>query len=173
MATAIAPMTLRFADDGAIPNNTTLPLVLMRAAVNLVDVTSPEDEIERVFGRHGWGRMWRNGFFPYVHYHSMIHEALGVARGGARVRFGGDKGEIVELAPGDVAILPAGTGHQCLVCSDDFSVVGAYPKDGEYNLFRGEKDEHAAALKTIPHVPLPDTDPVYGKDGPLVILWQG
>ena len=37
--------------------------------------------------------MWRNGIYPYVHYHSMIHEALGVARGRAKVRFGGDNGQ--------------------------------------------------------------------------------
>src|SRR5687768_18188566 len=52
--------------------------------------------------------------YPYVHYHSMIHEALGVARGRARVRFGGARGQDLELAPGDVVVLPAGTGHQCL-----------------------------------------------------------
>jgi uncharacterized protein YjlB len=27
--------------------------------------------------------------------------------------------------------------------------------------------------KAISHVPLPDTDPVHGRAGPLVILWQG
>ena len=56
--------------------------------------------------------MWRNGIYPYAHYHSMIHEAMGLARGRATVRFGGENGQDIEIVAGDVVILPAGTGHQ-------------------------------------------------------------
>ena len=70
-------------------------------------------------------------------------------------------------------VLPAGTGHQCLWASPDLMVIGAYPKTGKYDLCRGSKGEHAKALQTIPQVPLPDTDPVFGKHGPLLRLWRG
>jgi uncharacterized protein YjlB len=116
--------------------------------------------------------MWRNGIYPYVHYHSMIHEALGVARGRAKVRFGGDNGREIEIAAGDVAILPAGTGHQCLSRSPDLVVIGAYPPSGKYDLCRGSKAEHARALASIPQVPLPAADPLFGPKGPLVALWR-
>jgi uncharacterized protein YjlB len=116
--------------------------------------------------------VWRNGIYPFVHYHSMIHEALGVARGRATVRFGGDNGREIEIAAGDVAILPAGTGHQCLSRSPDLLVIGAYPPSGKYDLCRGSKADHARALASIPQVPLPAADPVFGPKGPLVALWR-
>jgi len=116
--------------------------------------------------------MWRNGVYPYVHYHSMIHEAMAVARGRAKVRFGGEKGEDIDIVSGDVVILPAGTGHQCLFQSPDLVVIGAYPPNGKYNLCRGTKAERAEALASIPNVPHPETDPVFGAEGPLVTLWR-
>ena len=97
---------------------------------------------------------------------------LGVARGNAIVRFGGDNGTELALAAGDVAILPAGTGHQRLSSSADFSVVGAYPPGPQMHVTRATPENHAKALKTIPQVRLPNTDPVLGADGPLVKLWK-
>jgi uncharacterized protein YjlB len=166
------PQTLMFADDGSVPNNPRLPFVVYRGAIKLTGVLEPEKAIETMFRGHGWGNTWRNGIFPYVHYHSMIHEGLGVARGRAKVRFGGNNGAEVELMQGDICVLPAGTGHQCLWASPDLLVVGAYPPTGKYDLCRGSKGERAKALQTIPNVPLPETDPVHGQQGPLLRLWK-
>ena len=171
MASA-APITHNFADDGRIPNNPTLPLVLYRGGIDLTGSPDPEAVIEKTFAANGWGNMWRNGIYPYVHYHSMIHEAMGIARGRATVRFGGENGEKIEITPGDVVILPAGTGHQCLSASADFSVVGAYPPGAKMQVTRPTPENHAKALKTIPLVELPKSDPIMGKDGPLVRLWR-
>jgi uncharacterized protein YjlB len=166
----IEPLTVVFRDDGLVPNNP-MPFLVYKGAVNVAD-GHPEETIERLFGSHGWGEMWRNGVYDYLHYHSTVHEALGVARGRARVRFGGDKGQEFDLAPGDVAILPAGTGHQCIRASDDFCIVGAYPPGPKMQVTRPTPENHAKALQTIPQVPLPRTDPVMGEDGPLVQLWK-
>jgi uncharacterized protein YjlB len=165
----IEPLTFVFKDDGLVPNNR-LPFLLYKAAVDLDD--HPEKTIEGLFGANGWGDMWRNGVYDYLHYHATVHEALGVARGHARVRFGGDRGRELEIAAGDVAILPAGTGHQCISASRDFSVVGAYPPGPAMHVTRPTPENHAKALKTIPEVKLPKTDPVLGADGPLVRLWK-
>ena len=107
-----APITHLFADDGSIPNNAALPFVLYRGGIDLAGSPDPERVIEKTFAGNGWGDMWRNGIYPYVHYHSMIHEAIGIARGRATVRFGGENGGRSRVTPGDVVILPAGTGHQ-------------------------------------------------------------
>jgi uncharacterized protein YjlB len=117
----------RFKDDGVIPNNPKLPLVLYRSPVRLSGKFDPAAMFEELFERNGWGDSWRNGIYDYAHYHSRIHEVLGVARGQARVRFGGAKGRALKLKAGDVVILPAGTGHEWLSGSMDLLVIGAYP----------------------------------------------
>jgi uncharacterized protein YjlB len=113
----------------------------------------------------------RDGIYDYGHYHSRIHEVLGIARGKGRVRFGGRKGRIFTLKVGDVAVLPAGTGHQRLSASDDFLVIGAYPPSGTYDECTAVEDR-PRALKTLPMVALPRKDPVYGISGPLSKLWK-
>jgi uncharacterized protein YjlB len=170
VGTGIEPLTFVFEDDGLVPNNP-LPFLVYKAAVDVVS-GHPEKTIERLFGANGWGDMWRNGVYGYLHYHATVHEALGIARGHAQVRFGGDAGKEFEIAAGDVAILPAGTGHQCLSASADFSVVGAYPPGARMHVTRPTPENHAKALKTIPAVRLPNTDPVMGENGPLVRLWN-
>jgi uncharacterized protein YjlB len=170
VSTDIEPVAIHFADDGLVPNNS-LPFLVYKGAL-VLDRGQPEAAIEKLFGGNGWGAMWRNGVYDFLHYHATVHEVLGIARGSARVRFGGDKGQVLEISAGDVAILPAGTGHQCLSASDDFSVVGAYPPGPPMDLQRPTPEAHVKALKTIPMVALPNTDPVMGKDGPLVRLWK-
>ena len=166
----IEPLAFVFGDDGLVPNNP-WPFLVYKAAVDVAK-DQPEKTIEGLFGANGWGAMWRNGVYDYLHYHATVHEALGIARGHARVRFGGDHGQEIEIAAGDVAILPAGTGHQCLSASRDFSVVGAYPPGPRMHVTRPTPENHAKALKTIPAVKRPNTDPVRGDDGPLVKLWK-
>ena len=168
----VTPITHLFADDGRIPNNPKLPLILYRGGIDLAGSPDPELLIEKTFGANGWGDSWHNGIYDYLHYHATVHEALGIARGHARVRFGGEHGAEIDIAPGDVVILPAGTGHQCLKHSRDLVVIGAYPPSGKYNLCRGGKADRAKALITIPHVPAPAVDPVFGPEGPLLTLWR-
>ena len=90
---AATPITHKFPDDGRIPNNPILPLVLYRGGIHLSGSPDPEAVIEKAFAANGWGNTWRNGIYPYAHYHSMIHEVMGVARGRATVRFGGETGK--------------------------------------------------------------------------------
>lgn len=167
------PLTLMFDDDGSVPNNPVLPVLLYRGTIDVTVTRDPESEVERMFMANGWGRdLWRDGIYPYTHYHSMIHEVLGIARGATRLRLGGSQGNEVELTAGDVAVLPAGTGHQRLASSADLRVIGGYPPEGTYDLCRGAKAEHDEALRTIPLVPVPASDPVRGDEGPLLALWR-
>lgn len=165
----VRPISLTFEDDGLIPNSP-LPLLIYKHAVNVAH-GQPEKAIEDLFASNGWGDMWRDGIYNYQHYHANVHEVLGVARGRGLVLFGGESGEAVELMPGDVAILPAGTGHKKVFSSHDFMVIGAYPPGPAMQISRPTPDNYRAALQSIPEVALPQRDPVYGADGPMLRLW--
>lgn len=170
-ADLVERLTFRFADDGLVPNNDRLPFVVYRHALEVAEAADPAALFEDAFATNGWGNSWRNGIYPFEHYHSMIHEVLGIARGSARVRFGGGNGRELEIAAGDVAVLPAGTGHRRLQASADLLVVGAYPPEGTYDLCRATLEAYARARTATAHVPLPPSDPLYGRRGPLMTLW--
>jgi uncharacterized protein YjlB len=163
----------RFDDDGETPNNPRLPLVVYRAAVNLVGAPDPAAPFERAFARHGWSDGWRNGIHPFLHFHTATHEVLGIARGQATVEFGGAKRQVLTVEAGDVVVLPAGTGHRRIAASGDLLVVGAYPRNASFDQKRPAQVDHQKAVSAIARVPLPEMDPVHGHEGPLMTLWQG
>jgi uncharacterized protein YjlB len=160
-----------FEDDGAIPNHPLLPLLLYGGVLALPK-RDPAGACEAIFARTGWGSSWRNGIYSFHHYHSTAHEVLAIARGHARVCFGGEQGEIVEVQPGDVVLIPAGVGHKNLGASSDLLVVGAYPPGQQWDLCRGEPGERPQVLHNIEAVPMPATDPIYGEPGPLHNHWR-
>jgi len=160
-----------FEDDGAVPNNPALPLLVYRqpSGLSLGDVATA---IEARFGQNGWGNGWRNGIYPFHHFHSNAHEVLGLANGRARVRFGGASGVSLELLAGDVVVIPAGVGHKREEGSGDLLVIGAYPPGQDPDLIREGEGGGPTLRESIGAVPVPETDPVLGTDGPLVKIWR-
>lgn len=162
----------QLADDGRIPNSR-LPLLLYRGVLPLTNGAALPASVQDLFRRNEWAGTWVNGIFDYDHYHSTAHEVLGCFSGSARVRFGGDRGLVVDFQAGDVVVIPAGVGHKNLGDSPDFGVVGAYPAGQENDLCRGMEGERPEADRAIAQVPLPSADPVYGRGGPLHSFWEG
>lgn len=152
-----------------VPNNPLLPLIVYREAVG--GSSDLAAELEKIFASNGWVPAWRYGIHPFPHYHSTAHEVIGVYRGRATVRFGHTSEVEIELRPGDVVVLPAGTGHECLSATPDFHAVGAYPEGQEPDLIRADSSHAAEAAEQIDRVPLPAADPVFGERGPLTDLW--
>ena len=161
----------RLEDDGAIPNNPGLPLLVYRQAVTLPE-DDPATVFEALFTENGWPAAWRNGIHPFHHFHSTAHEALGVYRGTATARFGGEGGVDMTVSAGDVVIIPAGVGHKAIEASSDLGIVDAYPAGTGPDLCRGAPGERPASLAAIARVPVPARDPLYGAGGPLRRHWS-
>ena len=155
--------------DEWVPNNPLLPLIFYRKAVSSSH-PDPAAAFEHTFGSNGWSPEWRNGVYPFHHYHSTAHEVLGFAAGTARLLLGGPNGREVVVTPGDCALLPAGTGHCCLEASADFLVVGGYPPGQQWDFCRTALAEPARAAMLA--LPFPKSDPVLGPDGPLLTHWR-
>ena len=156
-------------EDDYFPNNPSLPLLIYKNAMNL-----PEEDgaslIEKIFEQNNWSNAWRDGIYDYHHYHSNTHEAIGVYSGHCIVQFGGDHGITKELRVGDVVIIPAGVAHK-KIAGKNFKCVGAYPNGMNYNIHLGKPGEKEITNPEIARVPLPQTDPLFGSDGPLKLYW--
>jgi uncharacterized protein YjlB len=160
--------------SGSIPNHSKWPLLVYPAAVE-ISGPDPADAFEVLFEANHWPAAWRNGVYPFHHFHTTAHEVLGVYSGEVTVLFGGDDGVTITAQPGDVLVLPAGMGHKKLASRGSLGIVGAYP-EGQSADMNVAKLAHAArsaqAEETVARVPRPSHDPVFGATGPLLELWR-
>jgi len=157
--------------DGEIPNNPRFPLLAYKGAVTL-PATDPASVFERLFAANEWAGSWRDGVFPFHHFHSSAHEVLGVYGGSATIRLGGEGGVTLTVEPGDVVIIPAGVGHKKLASRGAFGVVGAYPAGQHPDICRASRRKLDGHADEVARVPLPAKDPVYGAQGPLFEHWR-
>jgi uncharacterized protein YjlB len=176
MADTAEVLTFLFGDEGKIPNNPSLPVLVYKHVATDPQAGSAEkiaEWFERTWARHGWRAAWRYGVYEFPHYHSTAHEVLGVYRGQASLRLGGSVGATIVVEAGDMIVLPAGTAHQNLGASNDFHVVGGYPAGQSADLLRGAAGERPAADERIARVARPKGDPVEGASGSLMREWSG
>jgi len=158
------------ASGGEIPNHPRWPLLLYPGAVAIA-VADPATAFESLFDRNRWPAAWRNGVYPFHHFHSNAHETLGVYSGEVTVLFGGDGGVVVTARPGDVIVLPAGTGHKKLSSRGALGIVGAYPAGEHPDMCRPPLSNSHQTADAVARVQLPECDPVYGAGGPLFTHW--
>jgi uncharacterized protein YjlB len=163
----IQPDLHSFEAAGGFPNSL-LPVLVYHD----VGDASAAGACDELFARNGWLGAWVDGIFSFHHFHSTAHEVLGIVDGTASVILGGPSGRRLEVARGDVLVLPAGTGHCNVGSSADFLVVGAYPNGMRWDLRRGDPAELDEVVANIAAVPLPAADPVDGPGGTLAEIWR-
>lgn len=163
------PLPIYLDADDQIPNSH-FPLLLYKNIFN-EEGEGCAELLEVLFAANNWTNSWRWGVYPFHHYHSNTHEVLGVFKGSAEILFGGEFGEKVTVKAGDVVVIPAGVGHKCLSDENDFMVVGAYPGGCSPDMNRGELGERPDVDENIAKVLIPDSDPVFGPNDGLIIIW--
>jgi uncharacterized protein YjlB len=163
---ATPPQQLHLKPNGWMPNNP-FPVLLYRSALPASNDLA--NEMERLFTANGWPPQWRNGVYPFHHYHSTAHEVLGFAADHADLILGGEGGERVTVRSGDVLVLPTGTGHCRISSSDDFLVIGAYPENEHWDICRAAPSPET--LASMRKVRFPHSDPLTGPTGALPKLW--
>ena len=164
----MAPESFRLAASGDMPNHPDFPVLLYRGAVR-EEGEAAAAALEALFAANGWPPAWRDGIYPFHHYHTLGHETLGCAAGTAQVLLGGPEGREVALGPGDVVVLPAGTGHCRLHASPDFLVVGAYPPGQRADICREAATPEM--LERARNLHAPASDPVGSTEG-VTRLWR-
>jgi uncharacterized protein YjlB len=168
LATPAPPQQLRLKPNGWMPNNLYLPVLYYTKA--FADTGDLATTMERAFAANGWPPQWRNGIYDFHHYHSTAHEVLGFAAGHADLILGGEGGHAITVHTGDVLVLPTGTGHCRISASDDFLVIGAYPKGEHWDICRTAPTPEV--LESMRHVRFPASDPIGGTGGALPTLWM-
>ena len=163
--------------NGWMPNNPRFPVLLYRSAVPSAPAESLATAMEQIFANNGWPPQWRDGIYPFHHFHSTAHEILGIAAGEVHVTLGGPRSSSgdgasrdLTLRTGDVVALPAGTGHCKLSATPDLLVIGAYPANQHWDICRTAPSPQT--LEQMQHIPFPASDPVHGRSGSLPTLWR-
>jgi uncharacterized protein YjlB len=152
------PEMLLLRKNGWMPNNERLPVLLYRRL--FMQERELTEKLEALVAKNGWEPQWRNGVYPFHHYHSTAHEVLAFSKGEAKLILGGEGGTEIVVRAGDLAVLPCGTGHCRVTATRDFQVSGAYALGQSWDLLREAPD--AAAVERMRRLPFPPRDPVAG-----------
>lgn len=151
--------TIWLAEQEGVPNNPRLPVLIYREVFE----AGRAEAAEALFAGHGWPPAWRDGIYGHVHFHTTAHEALAIVEGEVLLQLGGEGTAPQRLQAGDVVVLPAGTGHKCLMASEDLLVVGAYPRGQQPDEQGAAPGQAAAARARIARLPDPPACPVTGQ----------
>ncbi|KZF26120.1 hypothetical protein L228DRAFT_242531 [Xylona heveae TC161] len=163
--------------------NSVFPLLVYR---NVLKHTAPEDILDTI-EPNGWkkGGQWTTYKIP--HYHTTVHETYGIIRGSSTYSMGKtdfdpefneqgqENGLKLHVSVGDVFVVPAGVSHCSLDSEGDYEFIGLYsPEDKQFDMNMGKAPPERTKIlaEKCENLPIPDSDPIYGKSGPLPRIWK-
>ncbi|KAH7085196.1 hypothetical protein BKA63DRAFT_13130 [Paraphoma chrysanthemicola] len=162
-----------------VPNNP-LPALVYR---NVLPTPHNSDSATRLCEGNSWEKRGEWGAITVAHFHPNTHECYAIIQGESRLVLGRPKpsddeepvgGVEFDVSPGDVVVVPAGVSHRSLTSSGGYRYIGVYPRTNpkwRNNYCKGEEPLEDLK-KEIANVEMPEADPVYGIDGPLVRIWK-
>jgi uncharacterized protein YjlB len=124
-----------FARDGDAPNNEELPLLVISGchASFRCSATHPLESVFRKAFKATRNTGWcdpfvsKTGLPKHEHYHTNAFAAMLVARGGGALQVGGSRrGAVVDVAPGDMLVVPPGVALCQLSASTDIALITYY-----------------------------------------------
>ncbi|PGH15014.1 hypothetical protein AJ79_02694 [Helicocarpus griseus UAMH5409] len=156
--------------------NSPLPVLLYR---NVLPSPRSQSGTSEFLQEGGWEDRGTFGHIATPHFHPNAHECYGIFQGTSTLRIGRGKhdahssGILIPIATGDVVVIPAGVTHSSVDSTDDYRYVGVYPRRAPRwrNEFGKEPVDLVKVRGETETVEMPEDDPVYGAEGPLVPLW--
>ncbi|KAK4989423.1 hypothetical protein LTR66_007073 [Elasticomyces elasticus] len=158
--------------------NSPLPVLLYR---NVLPSDPTAETAQKTIEKNKWLKGGVFKHYPGRHFHSVTHECYAVFQGSSHLLLGRgpidepEGGIEVDVETGDIIILPAGVAHCSLHSSDDYTYMGLYPEGSPHwdnNFCQADAGETAEKARNARGVPVPDHDPIFGLDGPLVEIWR-
>lgn len=137
------------APEDWIPNHPSLPVMHFRATNRMPEA---QHTVLTRLTHAGWHTQWKSVPFSYQHFHSKAHAIFVVAAGNGKMQLGGERGEVIHVAQGDLLFLPAGTGQILRQSSKDFQVLAFYPDGQHWDVCRSSLS--ASAQKKQSALPL-------------------
>ena len=164
---------IQLSENKPYPNNTLPVLYYEHALEKALSNNFTSDDVLKLFENNGYTRGWTGGILDRHHFHSTAQEALAVTKGEVSVQLGGQNGPVHTLRKGDIVLLPAGTAHKRLDGSNNFEVVGAYPKNGkDFDMQYGGASDYEVIKDRILQVKRPLTDPATGNPKDINTYWS-
>jgi uncharacterized protein YjlB len=157
--------------NGSFPNNADLPVLHYVNVIN-IKLLFAGLRVRQLFRRNGWTNNWKAGIFEYDHYHSNTHEAMAILKGKTTLLLGGRGGKKLQVAAGDVVIIPAGVAHCNLGKENDVVCIGGYPQGKDFDIKYGHPGERPQADRNIENLGIPQKDPVFGDTNGLIRYWK-